>query len=81
MLVEGFRLMAVGMTTVFAFLSLLVVLMYGSAAFFRTFADSFPEPERAGAKPRPATAPTPAADADAELAVVLAAVAAHRARS
>ncbi len=78
MLVEGLRLMAVGMTTVFAFLSLLVVLMHGSAAFFRTFADAFPE---AAPAPPPRVQAHPTADEDAELAVVLAAVAAHRARS
>ena len=43
MIVEGFRLMAVGMLTVFAFLTLLVCLMKASALFFEKFADRFPE--------------------------------------
>ena len=43
MILEGLRLMAVGMFTVFAFLSLLVCLMKGSAVFFEKFADRFPE--------------------------------------
>ena len=43
MILEGVRLMAVGMLTVFAFLTLLVGLMRGSAAFFESFADRFPE--------------------------------------
>jgi sodium pump decarboxylase gamma subunit len=36
--------MIVGMATVFVFLTLLVGLMQGSAAFFAAFADRFPEP-------------------------------------
>jgi len=62
--------MGVGMTTVFGFLSLLVVTMMGSAAFFERFGDWFEEP----APPkRPAvTGPSP------EIAVVLAAIEAHR---
>ena len=47
MITEGFRLMAVGMFTVFAFLTLLVGLMKGSAAFFEKFADRFAD-EAAG---------------------------------
>jgi sodium pump decarboxylase gamma subunit len=43
MITEGLRLMAVGMFTVFAFLTLLVGLMKASAAFFEKFADRFPE--------------------------------------
>jgi sodium pump decarboxylase gamma subunit len=43
MMEEGLRLMAVGMFTVFAFLTLLVGMMKGSAVFFERFADSFPE--------------------------------------
>lgn len=48
MMLEGFRLMAVGMFTVFAFLTLLVGLMKGSAAFFEKFADRFPEEASGG---------------------------------
>ncbi len=43
MMQEGMRLMAVGMFTVFAFLTLLVGMMKASAVFFETFADRFPE--------------------------------------
>lgn len=45
MMIEGVRLMAVGMFTVFAFLGLLVGLMKVSAAYFEANADRFPEPE------------------------------------
>jgi len=41
MISEGLRLMAVGMFTVFAFLTLLVGLMSASALFFERFADRF----------------------------------------
>jgi len=43
MMTEGLRLMAVGMFTVFAFLTLLVGLMSASAIFFERFADRFPD--------------------------------------
>jgi Na+-transporting methylmalonyl-CoA/oxaloacetate decarboxylase gamma subunit len=43
MILEGIRLMAVGMFTVFAFLTLLVGLMRGSAAFFEANAHRFLE--------------------------------------
>ncbi len=43
MIPEGLRLMAVGMFTVFAFLTLLVGLMNASAVFFERFSDRFPE--------------------------------------
>jgi len=71
---EGVLLMAVGMTTVFAFLGLLVGLMYGSAAFFAAFGDRFPEPE---AVPT-GWAASPAAGHDEEIAIVLAAAEARR---
>lgn len=48
MLMEGFRLMLVGMTVVFCFLTLLVFAMHLSAAFFARFAAYFPEPQAAG---------------------------------
>ncbi len=48
MMLEGFRLMAVGMFTVFAFLTLLVGLMKASAVFFERFADHFPEDTAGG---------------------------------
>jgi sodium pump decarboxylase gamma subunit len=51
MILEGFWLMVVGMSTVFAFLTLLVGLMSGSALFFETFADRFPEDVVAETRP------------------------------
>ena len=74
MLLEGVQLMGVGMTTVFAFLGLLVVAMHGSGAFFRANAHRFPDP--------PTPEPQPGAEIGnhSEIAVVLAAVAAHRGR-
>jgi len=71
--VEGFWLMLVGMSTVFGFLSILVATMYISAAFFESFAHLFPEPE-------PVQQRIASSDNDAEIAVVLAAIAAHRSR-
>jgi sodium pump decarboxylase gamma subunit len=49
MMTEGFRLMAVGMFTVFAFLTLLVGLMTASAIFFEKFADRFEDVSQADA--------------------------------
>lgn len=43
MILEGFRLMAVGMFTVFAFLTLLVGVMTASAVFFERFSERFPD--------------------------------------
>ena len=74
MVSDGVLLMTVGMVTVFAFLGLLVVVMGASSAFFAAFADRFPEP----ASPSPGRAASPGASNDEEIAVVLAAVAAHR---
>ena len=45
MMMEGVRLMAVGMFTVFAFLTLLVGMMKASAAFFEANAHRFLEAE------------------------------------
>jgi sodium pump decarboxylase gamma subunit len=67
--------MAVGMTTVFAFLGLLVALMQASAAFFEAFGDRFAEPE--APTPSPGTPPDSAGNDD-EIAIVLAAIEAHR---
>ena len=72
-LYEGIWLMVVGMTTVFGFLSILVGLMYASAAFFESFGHLFPEPESESTR-------SAVSDDDARIAVVLAAVAAHRNR-
>jgi sodium pump decarboxylase gamma subunit len=71
MLLEGLRLMAVGMVTVFVFLSLLVGLMQGSAAFFAAFAHRFPD----------ADLDDPSIDesgADVEVAIAIAAAEASR---
>lgn len=63
---EGLTVLVVGMTTVFAFLVLLVVIMQGSSWFFARFAHLFPEPEQpAGASLR---------DDLSEIAVVIAAL-------
>ena len=43
MIVEGLRLMGVGMTVVFLVLAILVATMQLSARFFTAFADYFPE--------------------------------------
>lgn len=51
MFLEGVRLMAVGMLTVFAFLTLLVGVMKASAAFFAANAHLFPEEEPEGMGP------------------------------
>jgi len=69
MIDEGLELMAVGMSTVFAFLILLVAAMTATGAFFRKFERYFPEPE-----------PTPpvAGDELSEIAAAIAAVQAFR---
>ena len=66
MLMEGVRLMAVGMFTVFAFLTLLVGLMKVMAAFFEANAHRFPEDVPAE------TTPARADDGDVALAIALA---------
>lgn len=71
MLMEGVRLMIVGMLMVFAFLGLLVALMRASAVFFEAFANHFPEE----ASPGPAAA---GAGRSEEIAVVLAVAEARR---
>lgn len=48
MLAEGIRLMAVGMVTVFAFLTLLVAVMSAQAAFFAAYGDRFADPPANG---------------------------------
>jgi len=44
-LLDGFKLMGMGMAVVFCFLALLVFAMSVSARFFRRFAHYFPEEE------------------------------------
>ena len=68
MIDEGLELMAVGMTTVFAFLILLVAAMTAAGAFFRKFERYFPEPEP----------PPVAGDELSEIAAAIAAVQAFR---
>jgi oxaloacetate decarboxylase (Na+ extruding) subunit gamma len=81
MMLEGLRLMALGMTMVFVFLALLVLLMHGSARFFRLFAHYFPEPvlePSGGLRAAPSVA---AGTRDAaRIAAAMAAIHAHRAR-
>jgi sodium pump decarboxylase gamma subunit len=71
MLAEGFELMVAGMGVVFAFLTLMVVLMNGAAKFFETFAHWFEEEEQVVA-PRPAVV-KPSEDELASVAVAIAA--------
>ena len=71
MLVEGLHLMAVGMTTVFGFLTMLVLIMYASSRLFDALGDRFP---------LPGDSSTSEADELVEIAVALAAIEA-RARS
>ena len=69
MVVEGARLAVVGMATVFAFLTLLVVLMRASAAYFEANAHRFAAD---------GDGDTGESAGDAELAVVLALAEARR---
>lgn len=71
MMLEGLRLMAVGMFTVFVFLTLLVGVMKASAVFFERFADRFPEDDSG----EPATARS---GNDGEVALALSIAEAYR---
>ena len=51
MLVDGIRLMAVGMITVFGFLTLLVAVMAAQSAFFQAFSGRFADEASGGAPP------------------------------
>ena len=76
MLLEGVNLMAVGMTAVFSFLTLMVVVLQLSAWVFRSFGHRWPDPVIA-------TTPSLAgvtARRDSEVALVLAAVEDYRRR-
>jgi Na+-transporting methylmalonyl-CoA/oxaloacetate decarboxylase gamma subunit len=77
MMMEGVRLMAVGMFAVFTFLTLLVGLMKASAAIFQAHAHRFPE-ELARPAVR-AVAGAQAAEDQAELALAIALARAGRA--
>jgi len=76
MIAEGFGLMIAGMGVVFAFLTLMVLLMNGAAKFFETFAHWFEEEQQVAA-PRPAVV-KPSDDELASVAIAIAA-AKHRA--
>ena len=65
---QGLTVLVVGITTVFAFLILLVVVMLVSPWFFGRFPHLFPEPDQAEAEAVNAT------DNLSEIAVVIAAV-------
>jgi len=71
MLMDGVRLMIVGMLMVFAFLGLLVGLMRASTVFFETFAHRFPEAAPPGSQ-------AAHAERNEEIAVVLAVAEARR---
>ena len=73
MLFEGINLMVVGMTTVFSFLALLVIVMQASARFFERFGDQWPDAAVATGRPDS----TPGTQHE-EIAVILAAITAHR---
>jgi len=73
-LADGIQLLLVGMTTVFAFLMLLVGLMAGSARFFEAFGHRFVGAE----EPPPVAQASSRVGESEEIAVVLAAVEAHR---
>ena len=64
MLADGIRLMAVGMVTVFGFLTILVAVMAAQAAFFSAFSGRFAD-EATGAAP-------PADDDEVALAIAIA---------
>ena len=70
---EGINLMVVGMTTVFSFLALLVIVMQVSARFFERFGDQWPDAAVATGD----SDSTPGTQNE-EIAVVLAAITAHR---
>ena len=67
--------MVVGMTTVFSFLALLVIVLQVSARFFERFGDRWPDAALATAPP----GSTPGTQSE-EIAVVLAAITAYRGR-
>lgn len=78
MMAEGLRLLGLGMTMVFVFLALLVLLMHGSARFFRVFGHYFPEPALDTAGPPPPEPSRAGSDDGARVAAAIAAVHAHR---
>jgi oxaloacetate decarboxylase gamma subunit len=81
LLKNGLMLMVIGMGTVFAFLTVMVLCIQVSAKVAARFAHLIPEPEKKKPKgKKPAAAPAAAAADDGALVAVLtAAVAKHRA--
>ena len=69
---EGLKLMVIGMSTVIGFLCLLVLVMHGSAVFFRVYHRRFPE---GGGAEAPEVKHT-----DRDLAIALAVIAHHQNR-
>lgn len=81
MIVEGLRLLALGMSMVIIFLVLLVLLISFMAWFFRRFAHYFPEQQEVATAPGiPAGAAPTGLDQSTRLAIVVAAITAHRNR-
>ena len=76
MLPEGVNLMAVGMTTVFSFLALLVIVLEISARVFQSLGHRWPDLAIA----RTQTHPIPRERGDIEVAVALVVIEAHRRR-
>ncbi len=80
LLKNGFMLMVIGMGTVFAFLTVMVLCIQASAKLTTRFAHLVPEPEKKKPKAKkPAAAPAAAGDDGALVAVLTAAVAKYRA--
>ena len=76
MLLEGVSLMAVGMTTVFSFLMLLVIVLQVSALVFQSLGHRWPDPAIAPTR----SAQIPKTLGDIDVAVALSAIEAHRRR-
>ena len=76
MLLEGVNLMAVGMTTVFGFLALLVVVLEISSRVFQSLGHRWSDPAIAQTQPELMLN----ARRDTEIALALAVIEAHRRR-
>ncbi|MDX9980394.1 MAG: OadG family protein [Lentisphaeria bacterium] len=80
LLKNGLMLMVIGMGTVFAFLTVMVLCIQASAKVAARFAHLIPEPEKKKPKAKKPAAPAaPAGDDGALVAVLTAAVAKYRA--
>ena len=81
MLMEGLRLLALGMSMVFIFLILLVLLIAFITWFFRRFARYFPAEQGVATVPTVPAAAVPAGlDHKTRVAIAVAAISAHRNR-